>query len=229
MNTGVFAEEEPFSFLQGELHETKNPSDFAIASFIEVPGIQFDASGKAVLEDGTRVFRPQAFFTVQDASGALRFTRNGKFNVDQQGQLVTGDGLRVVDQNLQPIVIQDRTVGDIKVNNRGEFYNGITGQRVLDANGNPMRLRISRLDNPHMLIREGNGNFRLQDAEQEPPEILQQDRVEISQGFIERSTVDPNQSMIDMMAALRAYEANQKIVQYYDRSLDKLVNDVGRV
>jgi flagellar basal-body rod protein FlgG len=53
--------------------------------------------------------------------------------------------------------------------------------------------------------------------------------VQIRQGFVERSNVDAAQSMVDLMTALRAYEANQKIVQYYDRSLEKTVNEVGRV
>jgi flagellar basal-body rod protein FlgG len=35
--------------------------------------------------------------------------------------------------------------------------------------------------------------------------------------------------MVDLMSALRAYEANQKVVQFYDKSLDKAVNEVGRV
>ena len=34
---------------------------------------------------------------------------------------------------------------------------------------------------------------------------------------------------VDLMAALRAYEANQKVIQAYDSSLQKTVNDIGRV
>ncbi|WP_166243571.1 flagellar hook-basal body protein [Paenibacillus turpanensis] len=229
LNTGVFAEEEPFTFVQGELYETKNPSDFAIASFIEVPGVQFDASGKAVQEDGTKIFRPQAFFTVADANNELRFTRNGKFTVDSAGQLVTGDGLRVVDQNMQPIVIQGRSISEVKANERGQLFSAFTGEPILNAAGQAVQLRISVLDNPNDLIREGNGNFRLANADDIPEELGANDRVQVSQGFIERSNVDANQSMVDMMAALRAYEANQKVVQFYDRSLEKLVNEVGRV
>lgn len=49
------------------------------------------------------------------------------------------------------------------------------------------------------------------------------------QGFVERSNVDSGQSMVDMMSALRAYEANQKMIQFYDKSMEKAANDVGRV
>jgi flagellar basal-body rod protein FlgG len=53
--------------------------------------------------------------------------------------------------------------------------------------------------------------------------------VQVRQGYYERSNVDAAQSTVDLMAALRAYEANQKVVQFYDKSLEKAVNEVGRV
>jgi flagellar basal-body rod protein FlgG len=41
--------------------------------------------------------------------------------------------------------------------------------------------------------------------------------------------VDPARSMVNLMLAGRAYEANQRVIQSYDRTLDKAVNEVGRV
>jgi flagellar basal-body rod protein FlgG len=35
--------------------------------------------------------------------------------------------------------------------------------------------------------------------------------------------------MVDLMTALRSYEANQRMIQYLDRVLEKAVNDIGRV
>ena len=35
--------------------------------------------------------------------------------------------------------------------------------------------------------------------------------------------------MVDMITILRSYEANQRMIQYQDSTLDKAVNDVGRV
>ncbi|MNH48393.1 flagellar basal body rod protein FlgG [compost metagenome] len=51
----------------------------------------------------------------------------------------------------------------------------------------------------------------------------------MSQGYIERSNVDAAQAAVDLMSALRAYEANQKVIQFYDQSLNKAVNDIGRI
>ena len=51
----------------------------------------------------------------------------------------------------------------------------------------------------------------------------------VRQGYLEVSNVDTAQSMVDLLAAQRAYESNQKSIQYYDRSLDKAVNEIGKV
>ena len=51
----------------------------------------------------------------------------------------------------------------------------------------------------------------------------------IKQGFVEGSNVDAVQTMTEMLSTYRLYEANQRVLQAYDRSMEKLVNEVGRV
>lgn len=51
----------------------------------------------------------------------------------------------------------------------------------------------------------------------------------LKQGFLERSNVDVAKTMTDMLTAYRAFEANQKVLQAYDRSMEKAVNDIGRI
>lgn len=41
--------------------------------------------------------------------------------------------------------------------------------------------------------------------------------------------MDAGRTMTDMMTAYRAFEANQKILQAYDRSMEKSVSEIGRV
>lgn len=230
INTGVFAEENLSVFQQGDMQETNNPFDFALMSNIQVPGVQFDASGKAVTPDGQRIHQPQAFFTVQNENGEARYTRSGKFTVNEVGQLVTAEGYQLLDQNGQPVTFVDPDNPDlyqnlnIKVTSKGQLINETTGQPL------PIALLISRIDDPNQLIREGYSTYRLdEDVANLARPIDPEDNVEIRQGYIERSNVDATQSMVDVMSALRAYEANQKVVQAYDKSLDKAVNEVGRV
>ncbi|MCR2806768.1 flagellar hook-basal body protein [Paenibacillus soyae] len=221
--SGVFAEESLSIHLQGDLMQTNQSSDFALVSNIEVDGLTFDASGKSVSEDGEVVFQPQAFFTVQDANGEVRYTRGGKFTVNGEGFLLTSDGSNVLGTNGAPIQLPVGVgLDSLKLTD---------DQRFVDANGVEIgsQLLITRVENPNELIREGNGNFRFADGEGEARAIEPGERIEVRQGYVERSNVDSAQAAVDLMSALRAYEANQKVIQFYDESLQKAVNEVGRI
>ncbi|CAI6081174.1 Flagellar basal-body rod protein FlgG [Paenibacillus sp. JJ-100] len=229
LNSGVFAEESLSMNVQGTLMETKRNSDFAISSNLIVNDpqtgqpIPFDASGKWVRADGTTTFQPQAYFTVRDAEGNTRYTRDGHLKVDGTGQLLSSTGSQVLDNNGQPIVLTG-SVEQFKVDEQGRLINAVTG----DLTG--VNLGISIIDQPNQLIRQGDGNFSLSEEEGATARMMAAaDNVQIHQGYLEGSNVDASQATIDMNAAFRAYEANQKIIQFYDRSLDKAVNEVGRV
>jgi flagellar basal-body rod protein FlgG len=232
INTGVMAEENVALHAQGDLQETQNPFDFALVSNIQVPGATFDASGKYVDANGNRIFQPQALFTVLNENNEQRYSLNGKFTVDVAGELVNSDGLKVLGRDGQPIRIVDAAgnpIRNFKVTSTGEFLDG-NGLPLLNANGARVGLLLSRANDPNALVREGNGLYTVspQDAATVTA-VRPGDQVEVRQGYIERSNVDPEQSMVDMMSALRAYEANQKVIQYYDKSMDRAVNDIGRV
>lgn len=51
----------------------------------------------------------------------------------------------------------------------------------------------------------------------------------VRQGYEEASNVNSVKEMIDMISVMRSYEANQKVLTTYDDTLDKVVNNVGRV
>lgn len=233
LTTGVFAEENLSIHAQGDMQETQNPYDFAIVSNIQIPGAVFDGTGKYVTADGQKVFQPQALFTVRNAAGEQRYSLNGKFTVDPTGQLVNADGNLVIGRDGQPIVLVNPGTGlpirTIKVTDKGEFLDG-NGLPMRNAAGVPIALLLSRAENPNLLLREGNGLYQINPGDEGTVTVVGPgDQVEVRQGYIERSNVDPAQSMVDLMSALRAYEANQKVIQYYDKSMDKAVNEVGRV
>lgn len=223
VNTGVFAEESLQIQLQGDLMQTNRSSDFAIMSDIAVPGLAFDASGKNVSEDGELTFQPQAFFTIENADGETRYTRAGNFTVDEQGYLIMADGSRVMGAGGAPIQLPAGVSMDqLTLSPDFQLINNATGASV-------GQLLLTRVDNPNELVREGDGKFRLLGDPGNARPLEPGDRVEVRQGYIERSNVDPAQSMVDLMSAMRAYEANQKVIQFYDRSLEKAVTEVGRI
>lgn len=51
----------------------------------------------------------------------------------------------------------------------------------------------------------------------------------IQQGHIELSNVNIVREMVDMISVMRAYEANSRVLQAIDSTLDKAVNQVGAV
>ncbi|MBU7317573.1 flagellar hook-basal body protein [Paenibacillus oleatilyticus] len=231
INTGVMAEENVSLHAQGDIQETKNPFDFALISDIQVPGARFDSSGKYVDQNGQRVIQPQAFFTILNAAGEQRYSLNGKFSLDANGRLIDSEGHSVLGRDGQPIVLMDAgtPVTNFRMTRAGQFTNA-EGQPILGANGQPLSLLITRVEDPNQLVREGNGLYRINAQDQGAfRPIDAQDQVEVRQGYVERSNVDSSQSMVDMMSALRAYEANQKMVQYYDKSMEKAANEIGRV
>ena len=228
LNTGVFAEESMALYTQGALRETGNTTDMAMVSDLNVmdpatgENMMFDGSGKFVGANGEVTYRPEAFFTVQDGDGNIRYTRDGQFQVSPEGMLLTSTGYQVLGVNNEPIVLTG-PAGNFTVNEQGQ---------IVDTAGNPTgaALGISVVDNPFDLIREGSGVFRLGgegNAATRP--LAAGDNVILRQGYLESSNVDSSRTMVEMTAALRAYESNQKVVQFYDRSLEKAVNEIGRV
>lgn len=224
LSTGVFSEENLLSMGQGDLQQTYRVQDFAIASDIQVPGAIFDASGKYVDANGNLMYRPEAFFAVLTAAGEERYTRNGSFKTAADGSLVTHDGMQVLDASGQPFRV-NVPWEQIQVTPTGALVNNTSG---LPIDGEP-QLRIMVVDNPNQLVREGDGNFRYAGEPGGIRRVEEDDAVAVKQGYLERSNVNASQSAVDIMAALRAYEANQRVIQFYDRSLDKAVNEVGRV
>jgi len=51
----------------------------------------------------------------------------------------------------------------------------------------------------------------------------------VQQYSLENSNVDVTRTMNEMLQAYRLFEANQKVIQAYDQSLEKTVNEVGRI
>lgn len=223
LNLGVLAEENVAYMKQGGLFQTNRMTDFAIMSDITVPEMVFNEAGKFVDDSGKTTFQPQAFFTISDFdTGEQAFTRGGHLISDPNGYLTTGDGSRVLGADGEPIQLPDGvTMEELSITPDFRLINSKTSEEV-------GQFLISRIDNPNELVRAGDGKFTLAGRATATP-VAAGERVEIRQGYIESSNVDATQSMVNMMAATRAYEANQKVIQFYDRSLDKAVNEVGKL
>ena len=228
MSTGVFAEESFSLYLQGDVIESGKPLDFALSTDLRLQdpatggNMVFDGAGKHIAEDGTVTYQPQAFFTVRDAEGNDLYTRNGSFNVSADGRVLSAAGFQVLDAAGNPLTL-DRPVDNIEVDGAGNLIDPATGQTFAS-------LGITYVNNPEELIRDGNGVFHAGDPEAAGIRLVgAADNFQVRQGFLENSNVDATQVTVDLNAAFRAYEANQRVVQFYDSTLQKAVNEIGRV
>ena len=159
----------------------------------------------AILGDG--------FFRVQTPQGE-RLTRNGTFHRDAAGNLCNADGFFLLGEN-GPIQIGQGTptiMGD------GNIY--MPGEEQPRA-----RIALAQVDNLGALTADENG---LIDAGNAGVQIMAGAQTNMKQGFREQANVDIGGTMVNMMRALRSYEATQRTFQIQDQTVQQLM-DVGRV
>ncbi|MDC3411810.1 flagellar hook-basal body protein [Terrihalobacillus insolitus] len=200
LNTGVYMQEAVPDFQQGSLKDTGIGTDMAL-----VNGTMPDPSGSV-------------FYTVQNETGDIRYTRNGNFTVDGQGYLVTNQGYYVLDQ------------AGARISTDGLEFD-VTDEGTVQTANQAMPLGISYSPNANDLVKEGNGLYQLandgeamQNARNNPNISFQ-----VKQGFLEQSNVDPAKTMTDMMEAYRSFEASQRVLKAYDQSMEKTVNQIARL
>lgn len=203
LNTGVYMQEATPTFKQGNVQETGNKTDIAL---IDVAMPVNEENGK----------NGSVFYTVMH-QGAICYTRNGNFTLDQQKYLTTPGGYYVLDAQGQRIQLNS---DQFTVNNNGDIYEN--GQFVAS-------LGVAYAENPYALVKESDGMYYSDGGQLPIANNVPGVQFSLQQGVLEQSNVDPSRTMTDMMTAYRAFEANQKILQAYDRSLEKAVNEVGRI
>ncbi|MBP2655584.1 MAG: flgG 2 [Firmicutes bacterium] len=158
----------------------------------------------------------KGFFAVETPNG-VRYTRNGSFSRNSQGELVTLDGYRVLGDN-----------GPIRIGNAGVVNIGEDG-RVMIQGKDPAatsagKLRIEAFADERQLTKEGASMFSA------PPGARPgAGNVLVHQGMLELSNVNVVSEMVNLISGYRAYEVNSKVVQAHDQLLDKAVNEVGRI
>ncbi|WP_078431967.1 flagellar hook-basal body protein [Metabacillus halosaccharovorans] len=204
LNTGSYVQEIKSPFLQGGLKETGLVTDVALVEE-NVP-----------LNPETNV-KGSLFFAVQNQAGEERYTRNGHFTLDDNGLLLS-DGNPVLSTTGQPISIQS---GEFSVTEAGDVL--VNGQTIAQID-----VRFSA--DVRNLVKEGNGIYRTSDGQALPTAIDNGDiQYNLKQKYLENSTVDIGRTYTDMMTAYRSFEANQKVLQAYDKSMEKAANEIGRL
>ena len=156
-----------------------------------------------------------AFFTilVTDRQGneQVFYTRDGAFTKAADGSLRTKDGHFVLGEN-GPIYLDS---GSFEVAEDGTI---LQNDQVVD------RLLIREFEDTRALRKYGNNL-----VEEREGAGVRPFSGTIQQGFVELSNVNIIREMVDMITVMRAYEANARVLQAMDTTLDKAVNQVGVV
>ena len=154
----------------------------------------------------------EGFFAVQGEAGEY-YTRSGSFRLNSEGTLVTPDGYSVLTDGGELQI----SGNEMRFNEKGEII--VDGQSV-------GRLKIVNFENPELLDRVGNAYFRAGDVD---PEDVPEAEIDMRPGYLEISNVDPILEMVAMIEIGREYELGQKAIQTQDRTLDKLINQAGKL
>ncbi|MDR3037722.1 MAG: flagellar hook-basal body protein [Candidatus Adiutrix sp.] len=156
------------------------------------------------------------FFQIETPAG-VRYTRNGNFKVNSDGQIVTQDGDPLIGAGFVPegsrkVIIEPE--GRVQaVDQDGEA--AIIGQ-----------IELVEFDDPNMLIKEGYDLYVPKSPDFLP---LPAENTRLEQGFLEKSNVNPVNEMVQMIELQRIYEALQKIVHTRQEMDDQAIGQLGKI
>lgn len=172
---------------QGALRITENPLDLAI-------------TGKG-------------FFQVQTPDGDIAYTRDGTFQVNENGELVTIQGFII-----EPGITIPADATNIDINEDGEIIVSISGQT---ATQNVGQIQLANFINPPGLEAIGDNLFLETDASGSPTtgNPGQDDFGRIRQAAIETSNVNVVEEITNLITAQRAYEMNSNVISTSDEML----------
>lgn len=149
------------------------------------------------------------FFVLSTPNG-LRYSREGSFSVSSDGYLLSSSGMYVQGTNGRIYVGGD----DFTVDEQGGVY-------ISDALTD--RIKVVSFNDNTSLRKDENNMYQ---ATQAPAADT---TTKVLQGRLEGSNVDVSGELANMLSASRAYDTNQRVLRMIDSTLDKTVNDVGRV
>ncbi|HRD48387.1 MAG: flagellar basal-body rod protein FlgG [Candidatus Competibacter sp.] len=187
LGTGVRTVSTAKLFTQGNIIQTGNNLDLAISG--------------------------RGFFEIQMPDGTSAYTRDGSFQLNDQGQIVTSNGYL-----LQPAITLPTGVQSVTVGRDGVISAQLAGQATATQIGT---LQTVDFINPAGLQAVGQNLFVQSSASGDPqpgnPDA--NGRGSIMQGALETSNVNVVEEMVDMIETQRAYEMNSKVISTTDQML----------
>ncbi|EML3442618.1 flagellar basal-body rod protein FlgG [Proteus mirabilis] len=199
--------------------QTNAPSGLQIGTGVRpVATERLHSQGNLAQTNSTRdvAIKGQGFFHVQLPDGTDAYTRDGSFQMDQNGQLVTSSGFQIV-----PAIILPETAKKVMVGRDGIVSVEIEGSPAPQQVG---QLTLTTFINDSGLESVGE-NLYLETASSGAPT---ENAPGINgagllyQGYVETSNVNVAEELVNMIQTQRAYEINSKAISTSDQMLQKL-------
>jgi len=173
----------------------------------EISSTMVDFSNGAFVKTGNPLdlaISGKGFFALE----GNKYTRGGNFKINSEGYITTQDDMKVLGSG-GPILVKGKK---IEVSSEGEIF--VDGASV-DT------LKLIEFSNKENLQRLNGGIFTTNEAGEEI-------KSQVEQGYLEASNIDVVKEMVQMIMALRDYEAYQKMIQGFDEATGKVVNEMGK-
>ncbi|MCP5366036.1 MAG: flagellar basal-body rod protein FlgF [Hyphomicrobiales bacterium] len=159
--------------------------------------------------------RNGAYFVIETPQGE-RYTRNGRFQLDEAGQVVTQHGFPVLTEGGGPLILapDDR---EVTISRDGT---------VATRNGELGRLRVVKFENEQQLRPVAGGYF------QAPPDATptadEPARRDVVQGALEDSNVQGVVEMTRMIEVHRAYDTVRKLIEVEDQRMKRMSEELSK-
>ena len=153
----------------------------------------------------------RGWFVITLPNGENAYTRDGAFQLDQNGQIVTSDGFQLQPSITIPQGATNVTISDL----------GVVSATINNVNTNLGTITLAMFTNDGGLEALGDNLYR--ETESSGPAITTNPNENgagtILQGFLEGSNVDPIKSITDLITAQRAYDLNSRVITTSDEML----------
>ena len=154
----------------------------------------------------------EGFFTIQTDQGN-QYTRNGRFQLDQAGQLVNQQGHPVLAEGGQPVFFAPGET-NISISSDGT---------IATDNGDIAKLSLVTFENLQELRPNSGGLFATEAA----PQAVE--KPNIQQGMLEGSNVMPIIEMAKMIDVHRTYDSVKKLIEREDERMLQMIRNLAKV
>jgi len=162
--------------------------------------------------------RGEGFFKIQMPDGTFTYTRDGSFQMDNQGRIVNAQG-----NLLQPTITIPQNASGLTINAQGQVSVTLPNQT---ASTNVGQIGLTRFVNKAGLQPIGDNLFTETPASGQPQDgIANTDGYgDMQQSNLEQANVEVVSEISDLIAAQRAYEMNSKVVSAADQMMQSTSN-----